>query len=204
MEYQVLQRYSSMGDSFNATGMVNVSVYNISSGNGSACSESSARCVPFSVFYTLDGSIPTKYSTPACATDVCTSQPTYSILIQGAVHLRALALRQGSHPDACVAFGDNVSMYQLAPGAYPASHIAGMPARGLSLCSTGFSFLSLQIVLLVRVSSDVVFHALVPHETHTHTHTNINTHTRTNTTHTGPGSPFSASVECNVAVESSR
>jgi hypothetical protein len=158
MEYQVLQRYSSMGDSFNATGMVNVSVYNISSGNGSACSESSARCVPFSVFYTLDGSIPTKYSTPACATDVCTSQPTYSILIQGAVHLRALALRQGSHPDACVA-----------------SHIAGMPARGLSLCSTGFSFLSLQIVLLVRVSSDVVFHALVPHETHTHTHTHTQT-----------------------------
>ena len=139
MEYQVLQRYSRIGDSFfNATGMVNVSVYNISSGNESACSESSASCVPFSVFYTLDGSIPTKYSTPACATGVCTSQSTYSILIQGAVHLRAMALRQGSHPDACVAFGDNVSMYQLAPGAYPASHIAGMPARGLSCARPDF------------------------------------------------------------------
>jgi len=139
MEYQVLQRYSRIGDSFfNATGMVNVSVYNISSRNESACSESSASCVPFSVFYTLDGSIPTKYSTPACATGVCTSQSTYSILIQGAVHLRAVALRQGSHPDACVAFGDNVSMYQLAPGAYPASHIAGMPARGLSCARPDF------------------------------------------------------------------
>jgi hypothetical protein len=117
-------------DSFlNATGMVNVSVYNISSGNESACGEDGAGCVPFVIFYTLDGSVPTRNSAPACGAGVCTSQASYSISIQGAVFLRALALRQGSHPDACVAFGDNVSMYQRAPGAYPASHIAGICVR---------------------------------------------------------------------------
>ena len=109
--------------------MVNVSVYNISSGNESACGEDGAGCVPFVIFYTLDGSVPTRNSAPACGAGVCTSQASYSISIQGAVFLRALALRQGSHPDACVAFGDNVTMYQRAPGAYPASHIAGICVR---------------------------------------------------------------------------
>ena len=84
-------------DLLHDTGMVNISILNTSSAVPSVCGDGGVGCVPFSVFYTLDGSTPNGSSTILChddgwKDDECfrTWKSRMSILIPGAVHLRVL------------------------------------------------------------------------------------------------------------------
>ena len=111
--------------------------------------EESDAC-PFLVFYTLDGSMPNASSTMLCSgngwrADECfstwrASMPVYFV---EPVQLRAIVLRQGYHPDVCMAFGGDVSAYQVAGSTiYPGFHTAGMgsPYSATVGCNVAIEF----------------------------------------------------------------
>jgi hypothetical protein len=124
---------------FNATGTVMISVYNKSNASiPHICGDGGAGCVPFSVFYTLDGSAPNhrldKNSTQILCTgnswkgDDCllSWKSSMPLALSGIVHLRLLLLRQGEHPDACDTFGVNVTQYRnSASNVYAEAYTAG-------------------------------------------------------------------------------
>jgi len=134
----------------NETGKVNVSIYNISSGQASLCGDGGAGCEPFSVFYTLDGSVPNASSTIVCSKnlwrgDECQNawKSTMSLQILGAVNLRVLVLRQGTHNDACVMFGQNLERYQInTSSVYAGAFTAGLgsPFSASVECNMGTEF----------------------------------------------------------------
>jgi hypothetical protein len=73
-------------------------------------------CQPFLVYYTLDGTEPSTNSRLACdgwRADLCWQQwgSGYKLGLSGGNLVRALAVKLGFHPDACLEFGQNVSSF---------------------------------------------------------------------------------------------
>ena len=140
-----------VNSSAEANGIVFLSVHNVSnSSQGEICGHGGAGCVPFLIFYTLDGSMPNASSSMLCSgngwrADECigswqASMPLYFV---EPARLRAIVLRQGYHPDVCVAFGGDVSSYQVVNSTvYPGSHTAGMgsPYSASVECNVAIEF----------------------------------------------------------------
>jgi hypothetical protein len=140
-----------VNSSLESTGVLYLQVINVSSSSGgTVCRDGGAGCVPFSVFYTLDGSMPSASSSRLCSAngwraDECRSlwQSSMPIHFVGMVQLRAVVLRQGYHPDVCLEFGSDVSAYQVANSSiHPGSHTAGLgsPYSASVECNVAIEF----------------------------------------------------------------
>ena len=95
---------------------VTLRVYNVSAAGRQLCGSQGVSCVPFLVYFSVDGTEPSKNGSLACdgwRADKCQQQwgTGYQLRLSGGNLVRALALKQGYHVDACLEFGENVSSF---------------------------------------------------------------------------------------------